>query len=571
MSDSRETSPKTNDHKKFYERQEFIPIIIFIGLLFLLIINTSISGYPPSIENIVRENSIHSFVLKITGKNFGEKKGGSEVYIENLALTDSAYLAWTDNQIIVMIPKEIKSGLLYVLTKSGKTNPVIYTNPNETPELISAMYRKERTPQQSGPYIKTIAPLVSKLGEVLTIKGNGFGREQGKSLVYFNWQSQTKKPDSDEGVIYAVSAKITDFDYISWNDKEIKVRIPDGARSGNLYIYSERGNSNQKYLEIQHPAGLKHYYNRNKYSIHYSVLVKALNSEPNNGIYLWIPKIVQEPEQREISNIQKKTRFGPLFDYQRVMLFYIDELTQGDQYEITLEYIFDRYAVKTEIISEMITNNYDKESEFYLHYTGKNEYINPELLHMKQLCAEINGKEQNPYLIAKNLYEYVIDNMSFCHMSPSQYYELQTAFDEQRGDSFMYAMLFCTLCRSAGIPARPIAGYLIDDEKTSIRHFWAEFYLPSMGWIPVDPVLGDQKQHESFSPHENAKSYYFGSIDNRHITLSKGSVDLKRITPHGRTVHKAGLPHLQSIHEEIQGNLHEYNILWRDAKVLGIF
>ncbi len=571
MSDRQDTSPKTHANKKFYKRQEFIPIIIFIILFFLLIINTSISGYPPSIEKIVRENNIHSFMLKIDGKNFGEKRGGSEVYIENLALTDSAYLKWTDNQIVVTMPKEIKSGLLYVVTKSGKTNAMIYTNPNETPELISAMYRSERTLQQRGPNIRSITPLVSKIGEVLTIKGNGLGREQGKSLVYFTWTSQTKNPDAAEDSLPVVSAKNNDFDYVSWNDKEIKVRIPDGAKSGNIYIYSERGNSNQKYLEIQHPAGIKQYHNRNKYSIEYSILIKTINSESNNGIYLWIPEIIEEAEQREISYIQSRSRFGPLFDYQRVMLFYLDELREGDQHKITLEYIFDRYAVKTEINAEMITNSYDKGSEFYLHYTGENDYLKPELAAIKQLSAEIKAKEENPYLIAQNIYEYVIDNMSFSYINPYNYDKWQFSLDSKQGDSFIYVMLFCTLCRSAGIPARPVAGYLIDNEKRSIRHFWAEFYLPHVGWIPVDLLLGDNKQYESFLWHENAKSYYFGNIDNRHITFSKGYVILKKITPAGRTVRKAGLPNLQSMHEEIKGNLHEYSILWRDVKVLGIF
>ena len=571
MSDQQDTSPKTGHNKKIYERAEFVPIIAFIILFFLLIINTSISGYPPSIEKIVRENNIHSFMLKIDGKNFGDTKAGSEVYIENLALTDSAFRKWTDNQIIVVLPKEIKSGLLYVVTKNGKTNPVIYTNPNETPELFSAMYRGERMVQQSGPNILSVIPLVSKIGEIITIKGSGFGREQGKSLVYFTWKTQTKNPDVDEEEQPVVSAKTNDFDYISWTDKEIKVRIPDGAASGNIYIHSEIGSSNQKYLEIQHPSGTKHYQNRNKYSVKYSILVKTLKSEPQNGLYLWIPKIIKEAEQREISFIQNRSRFGPLFDYQRVMLFYLDELKNGDQHEITVEYIFDRYAVTTEIDPESIADTYDKESELYLHYTGEDEYLHPELAGMKELSTKIKGTQENPYLIAKNIYEYVIDNMSFCYMNPHQYRTWQLKPERIQGDSFIYALLFSTLCRSTGIPARLVAGFLIDNEKASIRHFWAEFYLPHVGWIPVDPLLGDDNQYESFPSPENARSYYFGNLDNRHITFSKGFIDLKKITPGGRTVYKSGLPTLQAIHEEITGNLHEYSIFWRDVKVLGIF
>jgi hypothetical protein len=566
MSDHPESSAKTRAKPKIYERQEFIPVLIFVFLFFLLIINTSISGYPPNIERITRENNIHTYTIKIDGKNFGQVKSGSEVFIDDLALTDSAFLKWSDSQIVIAIPKEIKSGLLYVVTKSGKTNSVIYTNPQETPKLISAMYTGERSVQQNRPSIKSITPMVCKVGDILTIRGNGFGKERDKSRIYFTWISETKNPETPEETTTTVSAKENDFDYLEWNDKEIHVRVPDGAESGNVFIKSERGLSNAKYIEIQHPYGIKHYYNRNKYSVKYSITIKDVSAEPGNGIYLWVPKIGEEPEQRDISYIRNDNQPQPILDdYKGVMLICLEELANNNQYEINLECIFDRYAVRTEINTDLVPQEYDTADELFKHYTGENEYIKPEQPAVKELSAAVTGREKNPYLKAKKIYEYIIDTFSFTYVNPYKYDNWLSALDTKKGDSFIYAMLFCTLSRSAGIPARPIAGYIIDENKRSIRHFWAEFYLPDMGWIPVDPFLGDTRNDPA------GADAYFGGLDNHHITLSKGYIELKKMTPGGRTVKKAGLANLQSIHEEVKGNLFGYSISWQDIKILGIF
>jgi hypothetical protein len=572
MSSQEGSSTQTQKKNKFYRRQEFIPILIFIILFFLLAISTSLSGYPPSIEKISRENNINSYIVKIYGRNFGDKKSSSEVFIQDLAVTASAYLKWSDNLIIIGIPKEIKSGLLYVISKAGRTNGVIYTNPDEIPEPVSAMYQKERPVQQNKPIIRSITPLLAKIGNVITLSGSGFGKEKGPSRILFSWISQSKIADTDEESSPVLPAKENDYDYVMWSDKEIQVRIPDGAISGNVYLESERGLSNAKYLEIQHPYGEKRYQRRNKYSIKYSILIKNVKAEPNNGIYLWIPKILEGAEQRDISYLKNNGPFETVFDdFNGVMLYYLPELKNNNQYEISIEGIFDRYAIETKINPDLINKNYDKNSEFYHHFTAENHYLKPDLPEIQKLKIAIIGNENNPYFAAYKIYEYIINNFSFSYVNPYIYEIWPSVMESKQGDSFIYTVLFCTLCRSAGIPARPIAGYIIDNDKRSIRHFWAEFYLPEMGWIPVDPLLGDNQEYGTFPSVGEAKSFYFGNLDNQHLTFSKDLVELKKMNPDGRIIHQSGLANLQSIHEEVIGNLYDYSISWQDIKVLGIF
>lgn len=57
-----------------------------------------------------------------------------------------------------------------------------------------------------------------------------------------------------------------------------------------------------------------------------------------------------------------------------------------------------------------------------------------------------------------------------------------------------YAVLFVELCRTLGLAARFVSGYLYDPSPDSAAagamHAWAEVYLPGAGWKGLDPTHG---------------------------------------------------------------------------------
>ncbi len=54
------------------------------------------------------------------------------------------------------------------------------------------------------------------------------------------------------------------------------------------------------------------------------------------------------------------------------------------------------------------------------------------------------------------------------------------------------AVLFMDACRSQGIAARFVSGYVYDPFRThgSELHAWAEVYIPGGGWRGYDPTIG---------------------------------------------------------------------------------
>jgi transglutaminase-like putative cysteine protease len=65
---------------------------------------------------------------------------------------------------------------------------------------------------------------------------------------------------------------------------------------------------------------------------------------------------------------------------------------------------------------------------------------------------------------------------------------------EGRGVCQDFAHIMIAVCRLWGVPARYVSGYLFTDRETHDRstsdatHAWVEAFLPSCGWIGIDPT-----------------------------------------------------------------------------------
>ncbi len=51
---------------------------------------------------------------------------------------------------------------------------------------------------------------------------------------------------------------------------------------------------------------------------------------------------------------------------------------------------------------------------------------------------------------------------------------------------FTHVLLAC--CRSQGLPARYVSGYLYNNGQTAASHAWVDVYLPGQGWTSLDPT-----------------------------------------------------------------------------------
>ena len=86
----------------------------------------------------------------------------------------------------------------------------------------------------SVPSISSISPTQAKIGDVLTVRGEGFGSNRGSATVVF-------------------SPNIRATSFVSWTDTQIRVRIPQGTRTGNVFVLAPQGQSNTARLVVTSP------------------------------------------------------------------------------------------------------------------------------------------------------------------------------------------------------------------------------------------------------------------------------------------------------------------------------
>lgn len=111
------------------------------------------------------------------------------------------------------------------------------------------------------------------------------------------------------------------------------------------------------------------------------------------------------------------------------------------------------------------------------------------------------GRIKDPVAQGKAIYDWVIENVAY-DPSVSHGGELNIGTFLDAGDfrcqSAGFALLFVGLCRSIGIPARPVFGLRLDRSRlfnslgasgnlSTEQQCRAEFYTPGYGWIPVNP------------------------------------------------------------------------------------
>jgi transglutaminase-like putative cysteine protease len=137
---------------------------------------------------------------------------------------------------------------------------------------------------------------------------------------------------------------------------------------------------------------------------------------------------------------------------------------------------------------------------------------------IKALAAEIAGNQTNPMIEAKAFYDWIAGNIQYSFAR--EYSTLTNISDyclgHRYGDCGQEALLFITLCRSRGIPARWQTGWNTFPGAKDI-HDWTEIYLPPYGWVPVDPWAGiyATRYCPALAPSERQemRDFYFGGLD----------------------------------------------------------
>lgn len=255
---------------------------------------------------------------------------------------------------------------------------------------------------------------------------------------------------------------------------------------------------------------------------------------PETGVIrIWYPLPVETESQRNVTvtnlSYADFIAAGPVTTGVIGYVYYEipAEKIQGDL-DLAVDIAFTSYEQVFEIDPAKV-GAYNMSDPEYLLYTasGRNIEVTDAV---RAKAREIVGDETNPHLQAQKIYAYIIETYPYSHV-PHVSIETRVPrrgestymFETGHGDCGTQSALFSAFCRSLGIPARAPGGYQMLLDETPGTHFWAEYYLPDYGWVPVDTTVAEMADWFSLSDEKRSafKAYYAANLDPTRLIIQK--------------------------------------------------
>ena len=153
---------------------------------------------------------------------------------------------------------------------------------------------------------------------------------------------------------------------------------------------------------------------------------------------------------------------------------------------------------------------YHTESDLYKKYTAESAahvLFTPAIRH---LSGHIAGNGDSPLQKVRKIFTYIND--AYPWASAREYSTVpnipEYVIDNRHGDCGMVSLLFITLCRLNGIPAKWQSGFMLHPGGVNL-HDWAEVYFEGVGWVPVDQSFGIPP----FAEYNDSRYFFSNGID----------------------------------------------------------
>jgi len=192
------------------------------------------------------------------------------------------------------------------------------------------------------------------------------------------------------------------------------------------------------------------------------------------------------------------------------------------------------------IYSELVLNHYDSHpldfrvEPYALHYPFVYDpWTLPELTAFTHLVFPTDAERVRNWLgqfwepgklvetvsLLKKLNLFIHETFKYMRRDEFGVQRPSKTLDKNSGSCRDFATLFIEACRSWGLAARFVSGYMLSEASEAGRgstHAWAEVYLPGAGWKGFDPtsgsVAGSQHVVVAVSRHPEAATPISGSF-----------------------------------------------------------
>lgn len=253
---------------------------------------------------------------------------------------------------------------------------------------------------------------------------------------------------------------------------------------------------------------------------HYSFTVK--NVSPGQSVRVWIPiarstefqsvRVVSESADLSLKRTREK-EYGNETFYAEVA-----KATQSE-YQFAIDYDVVRREQKVLVDGKPLGGGPHDKAHVQLARFLQPDKLVPITGVPAQLAAEQTKGATTHLDKARTIYDYVFRTMKYDKTGTGWGHgDTLWACDSKRGNCTDFHSLFISMARSQRIPARFEIGFPLPADKSAGEiagyHCWADFYVDSVGWIPVD--ISEAWKHQEL------RDYYFGQRDANRVEFTVG-------------------------------------------------
>ncbi len=302
-----------------------------------------------------------------------------------------------------------------------------------------------------------------------------------------------------------------------------------------------------------------------------TVTVKSNAVPPGETIRAWLPVPREYPFQDGFKLLESSSLRHLADESSSIRSAYLEQTSGSNGTKFQIKYLYSTHAIRFEFPPAKMTpkKTTDKSVKQFIR-EAPHVVFTPAI---RKLSKEIVGQEKDPVRKARMIYDWIGRNIQYSYAleystipNISQY-----CASKGYGDCGQQALLFITLCREQGIPARWQSGWFLFPGGKNI-HDWTEIYLEPHGWVPVDVEVGGAiLQYATSLTLEERKElhdFYFGGLDQyRMIANSDHS---QTLNPPKQTFRSDDVDfqrgELEWGNQNLYFDKYSYDLQWRKVK-----
>ena len=286
---------------------------------------------------------------------------------------------------------------------------------------------------------------------------------------------------------------------ISWLNSQDASLLPEYAWLGN---YESSVETKRSYIVIQNPINKINYFTVNGFNDIQDEGISQYYYYHNLHNDYFYSKHLVEPSGYQVTYTDRVPKIGS-----REYIF-LQEMN-GEKWQALYDEVMEA--------RQLYHKRYDGTPKLLMTYTQMIQYKNavygftqvPDELKdkLKLYAEEIVGEEKSDWGRAKRLQDYLKTNYGYNLQKQKIEGDRVLSFLEDRKEGICqdFATSMTLMCRSLGMPAKYVTGYLVKDKseqtgnyivKEKDAHAFVEVYIAGYGWMTFDPTPANEEKAE---------------------------------------------------------------------------